>query len=78
MLNCQIYVGNEKLDFPPFSLHDAEKEKNNKMKDEIKDIILFKNFVGICSNIIIYKEKRMKAFLNFCFLFLKIVNKDLH
>ena len=58
IINCQIFVGSEKTALFQIPLIDSEKEKNPKTKDEIKDIVLFKNFIGICSNIIIYKEKK--------------------
>ena len=77
IINCQIMIGSEKFDLPPISISDTEKEKNPKTKDEIRDIIFFKNFIGTCSNIIIYKEKRMKDFLNFYFLITKI-NRECH
>ena len=64
-INFQIYIGQDKLDFPPIPLNDVEKEKNNKIKEEIKDITLFKNFLGICSNIIIYKEKKNEGLPKF-------------
>jgi hypothetical protein len=49
IINCQIMIGSEKFDLPPISISDTEKEKNTKTKDEIKDIIFFKNFIGTCS-----------------------------
>ena len=58
IINCQIFIGNEKSDLLQISLADSDKEKNPKIKDEIKEIILFSNFIGSCSNIIIYKEKK--------------------
>ena len=59
VINCEIYVGqNNKIDLPPISMVETEKEKNSKINLEIKEINLFKNFIGICSNIIIYKERK--------------------
>ena len=58
IINCQIYIGSEKFDLPPILLSETEKEKNSKTKYDIKDIVFFKNFIGTCSNIMIYKEKK--------------------
>ena len=49
-------------------IEDEEEKKDGKTKDEIKEIILFKNFIGTCSNIIIYKEKKNFGFPPFYFL----------
>ena len=35
---------------------NSEFLKEGQLDDEIKEIVLFKNFIGICSNIIIYKD----------------------
>ena len=56
-INCEIQLGLKKIEIPPIAL-DFGKEKNSKIKEEIKEIILFKNFIGTCTNIIIYKEKK--------------------
>ena len=62
LVNCEIYIGFNKVELPPFSIESEDK----KIKEEIKEIALFKNFIGTCSNIIIYKEKKKtKACLNF-------------
>ena len=67
LINCQIMIGSEKFDLPPISISDTEKEKNSKTKDEIKEIVFFKNFIGTCSNIIIYKEKKNEGLPKFLF-----------
>ena len=53
-------------------MDEGDKEKSGKSKDEINEIVLFKNFIGTWSNIIIYKEKKVTDFLNFYFLQKKI------
>ena len=40
---------------------------HKKKKSIIKEILLFKNFIGICSNIIIYKEKKSEELPKFLF-----------
>ena len=56
-LMTEIYINNEKVDIPE-DIIIKEKDKNNSSKEdfEIKELKLFKNFIGICSNIMIYKE----------------------
>ena len=53
IINSEIFVGFNRIELPPLSIET----KSGKLKDEIKEIVLFKNFIGICTNIIIYKEK---------------------
>ena len=55
VINCEIFIGTNKAGQWLFS---NENEKDGKPKDEIKEIVLFKNFIGTCSNILIYKEKK--------------------
>ena len=57
IINGEIYIGFNKVELPPLHL-DLGKDKNSKIMEEIKEITLFKNFIGTCSNIIIYKEKK--------------------
>ena len=57
VINSELYVGLNKIALPPIE-DKTEKEKSGKIKDEIKEIVLFQNFIGICTNIIIYKEKK--------------------
>ena len=66
IVNSEIYVGLNKVELAPIVV-ESDKDKNSKFKDEIKEIVLFKNFVGICSNIIIYKEKKNEGLPKFLF-----------
>ena len=71
-LNSEIYLGQDKEELSPIPLFENEKEKteknkNEKIKDEISEIILFKNFIGICTNIIIYKERKSEGLPKFLF-----------
>ena len=68
VINSEIYLGKEKKELPPIPF-EIEKEKTDKTKDDIKEIILFKNFIGICTNIIIYKEKKSDGLPKFLFSF---------
>ena len=61
LVNCEIYIGFNKVELPPFSIESEDK----KIKEEIKEIALFKNFIGTCSNIIIYKEKKNEGLPKF-------------
>ena len=65
IINSEIYVGITRVDLPPISMLELEKDKNTKNNCEIKEIILFQNFIGICSNIIIYKEKKSEGLPKF-------------
>ena len=67
LINCEINVGFNKIDVQPIPIIDSDKEKNQKINNEIKDIVLFKNFIGICSNIIVYKEKKNEGLPKFLF-----------
>ena len=58
-INCEIQLRFKKVE--SFQI-DYGKDKNSK----IKEIVLFKNFIGTCSNIIIYKEKKNEGLP--CFL----------
>ena len=55
VINCEILVGTNKVG--QYTVSDPN-EKDGKPRDEIKEIVLFKNFIGTCSNILIYKEKK--------------------
>ena len=60
---------------------ETGKGKNSKIKEEIKEIVLFKNFIGICSNIIIYKEKKGDGLPDFLFdnnIKLRLSSKDIN
>ena len=65
IINCELYVGINRVELPPISMVDSEKEKNTKNNFEINEITLFKNFIGICSNIIVYKEKKNEGLPKF-------------
>ena len=65
VINPEIYVGITRVDLPAISMLEPEREKNAKNNCEIKEITLFKNFIGICSNIIINKEKRNEGLPKF-------------
>ena len=53
----EIFVNNEKVEIPRnIIIEEKDKKFNSKDKLEIKELKFFKNFIGICSNIIIYKE----------------------
>ncbi len=58
-------------------IEDEKEKKSGKTKDEIKEIILFKNFIGTCSNIIIYKEKKNFGLPPFLFS-LKLCTKKMN
>ena len=56
-IKVEIFVNNEKVDKPKNIIIKTKDNKNNmKEKMEIKELKFFKYFIGICSNIIIYKE----------------------
>ena len=63
IINSEIFVGFNRIELPPLSIET----KSGKLKDEIKEIVLFKNFIGICTNIIIYKEKKGETLPKFLF-----------
>ena len=53
----EIFINNEKIDISKdIIIEEKDKKINSKEKLEIKELKFFKNFIGICSNIIIYKE----------------------
>ena len=69
-IRTEFYINNEKVDIPKdIIIKEKDNKVNNKEKIEIKELKFFKNFIGLCSNIIIYKEsekeKKVKDFLNF-------------
>ena len=75
IINSEIYVGLNKIaDLPPI-IDESDKEKSSKSKDEIKEIVLFKNFIGTCTNIIIYKEKKSDGLPKFLFYSEENANK---
>jgi hypothetical protein len=74
ILKSKIFVGFEDKSF---ELTDDEKEKElkGKTKDEVKEIVLFKNFIGVCKNIIIYKEEGHDGIPTFLFSLNQNLNK---
>ena len=79
-INGEIQIGFHKVELPPIPL-ETGKGKNSKIKEEIKEIVLFKNFIGICSNIIIYKEKKGDGLPDFLFdnnIKLRLSSKDIN
>ena len=56
-IRTEFYINNEKVDIPKdIIIKEKDNKVNNKEKIEIKELKFFKNFIGLCSNIIIYKE----------------------
>ena len=56
-IRTEFYINNEKVDIPKeYIIQEKDNKINNKEKIEIKELKFFKNFIGLCSNIIIYKE----------------------
>ena len=74
-LKIEIYQDNKKIDFTndTIAIKDNEKAKI-KEKYEIKSINFFKNFIGECSNIIVFKNKKVEGLPKF-FLHLKAAEK---
>ena len=74
-IKIEIYQDNKKIDFTndTIAIKDNEKAKI-KEKYEIKSINFFKNFIGECSNIIIFKNKKLEGLPKF-FLHLKAAEK---
>ena len=62
----EVYIDNKKVDFKndQIAIKDNEKAKI-KEKYEIKSINFFKNFIGQCTNIILYKNKKVEGLPKF-------------
>ena len=58
-IKVKMYLNGNKI---KYNNKDRDKEKD-KDKEEIKEIILFKNFIGICYNFMIFKTKKKKEIL---------------
>ena len=56
----KLYLNGRKIKYKK----DKEKDKD-KDKEEIKEIVLFKNFIGICYNFLIFKTKKKEIFPKF-------------
>ena len=71
----EIYINNNKIDFKndQIIIKDDEKQKI-KEKYEIKSINFFRNFLGECSNIILFKNKKNEGIPRF-FLELQTVEQ---
>ena len=59
-IKVKIYLNGRKI----YYQKEKEKEKD-KDKEEIKEIILFKNFIGICYNFMIFKTKKKEVLPKF-------------
>ena len=57
-IKVKMYLNGRKI----YYKKDKEKEKD-KDKEEVKQIVLFSNFIGICYNFIIFKTKKKKEIL---------------
>ena len=55
-VKTDIYINNKKVEISTNNLKNIKNEKKSKENLEINGIKLFNNFIGICSNILIYKE----------------------
>ena len=56
LLKTEIFIDNEKIEIPKDILIPDRDSKSFKNHNKIKHLKLFQNFIGICSNIIIYKD----------------------
>ena len=56
-IKVKMYLNGRKI----YYKKDKDKEKE-KEKEEIKEIVLFKNFIGICYNFMIFKTKKKRKF----------------
>ena len=74
-LKIEIYIDNKKIDFKndQIPIKDTEKQKI-KEKYEITSIDFFRNFLGECSNIILFKNKKNEGIPRF-FLEMQTVEK---
>ena len=65
-LKFEIYKDNKKIDLKNDQIEIQENEKSKlKEKFDIKSINLFKNFIGNCYNIIIFKNKKIEGLPKF-------------
>ena len=57
IFKTEIFINNEKIEIPKDIIIKQDRDsKSNKNHNKIESLIFFQNFIGICSNIIIYKE----------------------
>ena len=72
-IKVKLYLNGKKINYNK----DKEKEKD-KDKEEVKEIVLFKNFIGICYNFMIFKTKKKEIFPKFLENEFKKYNKELN
>ena len=72
-IKVKIYLNGKKIRYNK----DKEKEKDRD-KEEVKEIVLFKNFIGICYNFMIFKTKKKEIFPKFLENEFKKYNKELN
>ena len=72
-IKVKLYLNGKKIRYNK----DKEKEKDRD-KEEIKEIVLFKNFIGICYNFILFKTKKKEIFPKFLENEFKKYNKELN
>ena len=57
IIKVEIFINNEKVEISKdIIIKEKDKKISSKEKPEIKELRFFKTFIGICSNIMIYKE----------------------
>ena len=59
-IKVKLYLNGKKICYNK----DKEKEKDRD-KEEVKEIVLFKNFIGICYNFMLFKTKKKEIFPKF-------------
>ena len=72
-IKVKVYLNGKKIRYNK----DKEKEKDRD-KEEVKEIVLFKNFIGICYNFMIFKTKKKEIFPKFLENEFKKYNKELN
>ena len=63
-IKVKIYLNGKKIKYQKDKDKEKDKDKD-KEKEEVKEIILFKNFIGICYNFMIFKTKKKEIFPKF-------------
>ena len=72
-IKIKLYLNGKKICYNK----DKEKEKDRD-KEEVKEIVLFKNFIGICYNFMLFKTKKKEIFPKFLENEFKKYNKELN
>ena len=72
-IKVKLYLNGKKICYNK----DKEKEKDRD-KEEVKEIVLFKNFIGICYNFMLFKTKKKEIFPKFLENEFKKYNKELN